>query len=193
MKPWQSRDIDQCYRGFRNDLGKSDDRFLDSFRTATTSLLDIDDVLNELTMIKRVYQNQAQVWEDMHKDRTLAMQCRCSPDQPPRRLYTVMARLEEDAHKVRESVRRSKLIPYSADDSDALQVVTLLQLTQGSASTENALKASEQSKILAIFTVVTVIFVRQCIEVGLKSIDTTLDPAIVDRRTLCSQDRKFPC
>ncbi|KAL1850769.1 hypothetical protein Daus18300_012777 [Diaporthe australafricana] len=89
-----SRDINQCYKGFRNDLGKSDDRFLDSFKTATTSLLDIDDVLNELKMIKRVYQNQA-------------------------------------------------------------QVVTLLQLTQGSASTENALKASEQSKILAIFTVVT--------------------------------------
>ncbi|KAK2608127.1 hypothetical protein N8I77_006760 [Diaporthe amygdali] len=135
-----SRDIDHCYKSFRNDLGKSDDRFLDSFRTATTSLLDIDDVLNELTMIKRVYQNQAQVWEDMHKDQTLAMKCSCRPDQAPRRLYTVMTRLEEDAQRVRESV------------------VTLLQLTQGSASTENALKASEQSKILAIFTVVTVIF-----------------------------------
>lgn len=160
MKLLQSRDIDQCYKGFRNDLGKSDDRFLDSFRTATTSLLDIDDVLNELTMIKRVYQNQAQVWEDMHKDRTLAMKCRCSPDQAPRRLYTVMTRLEEDAHKVRESVRHAQRISHAADDSDSLQVVTLLQLTQGSASTENALKASEQSKILAIFTVVTVIFVR---------------------------------
>ncbi|KAJ0117399.1 hypothetical protein J7T55_003813 [Diaporthe amygdali] len=138
--PMQSRDIDYCYKSFRNDLGKSDDRFLDSFRTATTSLLDIDDVLNELTMIKRVYQNQAQVWEDMHKDQTLAMECSCRPDHAPRRLYTVMTRLEEDAQRVRESV------------------VTLLQLTQGSASTENALKASEQSKILAIFTVVTVIF-----------------------------------
>lgn len=46
------------------------------------------------------------------------------------------------------------------------QVVTLLQLTQGSASTENALKASEQSKILAIFTVVTVIFVSAYILSG---------------------------
>ncbi|KAL2286025.1 hypothetical protein FJTKL_07270 [Diaporthe vaccinii] len=136
-----SRDIDQCYKGFRNDLGKSDDRFLEAFKTATTSLLDIDDALNELKMIKRVYQNQAQVWEDMHKDRTLGIECGCSPDEAPRRLYTMMTRLEEDAHSVRESV------------------VTLLQLTQGSASTENALKASEQSKILAIFTVVTVIFV----------------------------------
>lgn len=43
-------------------------------------------------------------------------------------------------------------------------MVTLLQLTQGSASTENALKASEQSKILAIFTVVTVIFVSRSIK-----------------------------
>lgn len=135
-----SRDINHCYQSFRNDLGKSDDRFLDSFKTATTSLLDIDDVLNELTMIKRVYQNQAQVWEDMHKNPILGMKCRCSPDQAPHRRYTTMTRLEEDAQKVRESV------------------VTLLQLTQGSASTENALKASEQSKILAIFTVVTVIF-----------------------------------
>ncbi|KAH8773679.1 hypothetical protein F5883DRAFT_27102 [Diaporthe sp. PMI_573] len=170
-----SRDIDQCYKGFRNDLGKSDDRFLDSFRTATTSLLDIDDVLNELTMIKRVYQNQAQVWEDLHKDRTLSMKCRCSPDQAPRRLYTVMTRLEEDAQKVRESV------------------VTLLQLTQGSASTENALKASEQSKILAIFTVVTVIFVSDAIDGDFQQAEKFIDPAVMDCGPLCSQDREFPC
>lgn len=104
----QSRDIDQCYKSFRNDLGKSDDRFLDAFKTATTSLLDIDDALNELKMIKRVYQNQAQVWEDLHKDRTLAMDCGCTQDQAPRRLYTIMARLEEDAHSVRESVSSSR-------------------------------------------------------------------------------------
>lgn len=59
-------------------------------------------------MIKRVYQNQAQVWEDMHKGQSSAfgskMGCNCSPDQPPRRLYTVTTRLEEDAQKVRESV-----------------------------------------------------------------------------------------
>lgn len=104
----QSRDIDQCYKSFRNDLGKSDDRFLDAFKTATTSLLDIDDALNELKMIKRVYQNQAQVWEDLHKDRTLAMDCGCTQDQAPRRLYTMMTRLEEDAHSVRESVSYSR-------------------------------------------------------------------------------------
>lgn len=109
----QSRDIDQCYIGFRNSLGKSDDRFLDAFKTATSSLLDIDDALNELKMIKRVYQNQAQVWEDMHKDRILAMEslgCGCSPDQAPRRLYTMMTRLEEDAVRVRESVRSSQYL-----------------------------------------------------------------------------------
>lgn len=103
-KHLQSRDIDQCYKSFRNDLGKSDDRFLDAFKTATTSLLDIDDALNELKMIKRVYQNQAQVWEDLHKDRTLAMDCGCGQEQGPRRLYTMMTRLEEDARSVRESV-----------------------------------------------------------------------------------------
>lgn len=37
--------------------------------------------------------------------------------------------------------------------------MTLLTLLQGEASAENALKASEQSKILAVFTVVTVVFV----------------------------------
>lgn len=38
--------------------------------------------------------------------------------------------------------------------------MTLLTLLQGEASTENAVKASEQSKILAVFTLVTVVFVR---------------------------------
>lgn len=40
--------------------------------------------------------------------------------------------------------------------------MTLLTLLQGEASTENSLRASEQSKLLAVFTVVTVIFVRNC-------------------------------
>lgn len=65
-------------------------------------------------MIKRVYQNQAQVWEDMHKDQILEMMCSCSPDQAPRRLYTVMTRLEEDAEKVRESVRNTHCLQYTA-------------------------------------------------------------------------------
>lgn len=70
-------------------------------------------------MIKRVYQNQAQVWEDMHKDRTLGIECGCSPDEAPRRLYTMMTRLEEDAHSVRESVRYSHYLFNSFEVSES--------------------------------------------------------------------------
>lgn len=64
-------------------------------------------------MIKRVYQNQAQVWEDIHRDRILGVECDCSPDQAPRLLYTMMTRLEEDANRVRESVSTSNHLRLS--------------------------------------------------------------------------------
>lgn len=68
-------------------------------------MVEIDDVLNEITMIRRVHEDQARVWEDMHKNPTLSFACRCHSTNFPhiKRLYRITTRLEEDALKVRES------------------------------------------------------------------------------------------
>lgn len=58
--------IEACYDKFHDNLGNSDDVFLDAFQTPTYCLRTIDDVLRELAMIKRVYQDQTRVWEDFH-------------------------------------------------------------------------------------------------------------------------------
>lgn len=64
----------------------------------------IDDVLNELNMIQRVHEDQAEVWEALHTDKTLKFDCNCKSDDIPRRLKSATTRLEEDAFKVRDSV-----------------------------------------------------------------------------------------
>lgn len=63
-------------------------------------------------MIKRVHQDQVQVWEDMHKleesedgkDRHCEYNPACNPDIIPRRLFLITSNLEKQAQKVRESV-----------------------------------------------------------------------------------------
>lgn len=169
----------------------SDARFSKAFVTPTKCLRIIDDVLDELTCIKRVFQDQLQVWEKVHSGNKSCVVCngcatsqeiereeetggeaasqgekrdKCLTNALPRRSLELTMRLEEDALKVRESasicpVKTAQPTEFIADNE---QVVTLLTLLQGEASTENSLRASEQSKILAVFTVVTVIFVRNC-------------------------------
>lgn len=66
--------------------------------------MDIDDVVNELTMIQRVHEDQTQVWEALHSDKVLCFDCNCNTDDIPRRLKSETTRLEEDAFKVRDSV-----------------------------------------------------------------------------------------
>lgn len=79
-----------------------------AFKVATSALVDIEDVANEITMIKRVYQDQANVWKALHKlgynDGFMNL-CKCRQEDMPSHVYTVLTRLEEDAQKVRASVR----------------------------------------------------------------------------------------
>lgn len=71
-------------------------------------MVEIDDVLNEITMIRRVHEDQVQVWEDLHE--RPGRDCKCDPDNLPhvQRLNSITQRLEEDALKVRESVSSSR-------------------------------------------------------------------------------------
>lgn len=69
-------------------------------------------------MIKRVYQEQVQIWEDMHSKAVLSRlpgplaKCRfnddCDPTVLPARLFSILSNLDEEARQVRETVRLLK-------------------------------------------------------------------------------------
>lgn len=54
----QSRQVTSLYRQYRNALGHSVGDFSRSIKLATECLITVDDILSELTMIKRVYRDQ---------------------------------------------------------------------------------------------------------------------------------------
>lgn len=115
----KSRDIKRCYALFEGDLGISDEKFSTAFVTPTKCLRSIDDVLDELTSVKRVFQDQLQVWEKVHSGDTSCVVCNglekrhddeqenkdgiCPSNILPKRSLELTLRLEEDALKVRES------------------------------------------------------------------------------------------
>ncbi|KAJ0119736.1 hypothetical protein J7T55_013939 [Diaporthe amygdali] len=123
----KSRDIKDCYSHFEGNLGMSAEKFSKQFVTPTKCLRSIDDVLDELTSIKRIFQDQIQVWEKVHSGDNSCAVCRgieysredergeepeenpkkdreiCVPNVLPKRSLELVVRLEEDALKVRES------------------------------------------------------------------------------------------
>lgn len=114
----KSRDLKECYESFERNLGMSAQRFSTAFRDPTRYLRSIDDVLDELTSIKRVFQDQIQVWKKVHSGDNSCEVCRgikysrgdrkeereiCVPNVLPKRSLELALRLEEDALKVRES------------------------------------------------------------------------------------------
>lgn len=128
----QSRNIKRCYSSFEKNLGESDKKFSKAFLDPTECLRTIDDVLDELTSIKRVFQDQLQVWEKVHNGNRSCVVCAgyeegykveceeevegekkvegkkmrgtCPSNVSPKRSLELAMRLEEDALKVRESV-----------------------------------------------------------------------------------------
>ncbi|EFQ25710.1 uncharacterized protein GLRG_00854 [Colletotrichum graminicola M1.001] len=110
---------------------------LDDLRAEIELLQEIDDVREEINMIKRVLRSQERVLDEFREAET--------PPDAPAKAYKhptldFFKRLEEDANRVRDSI------------------TTLLDLRQREANIEEALSASEQSKILFIFTGATVVF-----------------------------------
>lgn len=182
----------------------SDASFTEAFSAPTECLRSIDDVLDELTCIKRVFQDQVQVWEEVHSGDQSCAVCRgfsniCASRVVPKRSLDLALRLEEDALKVRESVSICSLAnprPTIFGANSLRQVVTLLTLLQGEASTENALRASEQSKILAVFTVVTVLFVSLRPNYFMSSPSQRhadkAGSSVVGDQPLCRRNTEFP-
>lgn len=125
--------IETCYDEFHKNLGNSDDVFLEAFEMPTYCLRTIDDVLRELDMIKRVYQDQARVWEDFHNassshrdthagndrsshpdNRKCPYSTTCDPKVLPQRLFTTVSNLVDEAKIVQESVRSPTLCKNKA-------------------------------------------------------------------------------
>ncbi|TDZ16256.1 Heat shock protein sti1-like protein [Colletotrichum orbiculare MAFF 240422] len=133
------------YAAFKASIKKmgTSKTVLDDLRAEIELLQEIDDIREEINMIKRVLRSQERVYRDFQesglglKSADGAERARGGYKHPTLDFFT---RLEEDANRVRDSI------------------TTLLDLRQREANIEEALSASEQSKILFIFTGATVVF-----------------------------------
>ncbi|KAI0379265.1 hypothetical protein F5Y04DRAFT_290476 [Hypomontagnella monticulosa] len=149
-----SRKIDECYEQLKFWLGKSDRKFKSLSEEATTCLMNINDVLNEIGIIKQVLDHRSSVWEEMHGMLPRGQRGRrgmkvdsciwgigaCNPSAVRDSLYYKTDKIERNAEMVQKKAN------------------TLMGLLYGQAGTENALKASDQNRYLAIFTVLTAVF-----------------------------------
>ncbi|KAK2025425.1 hypothetical protein LX32DRAFT_568002 [Colletotrichum zoysiae] len=111
---------------------------LDDLRAEIELLQEIDDVREEINMVKRVLRSQERVLDEFREAEAATPDAAAKAFKHP--TLDFFKRLEEDANRVRDSI------------------TTLLDLRQREANIEEALSASEQSKILFIFTGATVVF-----------------------------------
>ncbi|KAK4038130.1 hypothetical protein C8A01DRAFT_17749 [Parachaetomium inaequale] len=172
----QSGKVTKCYENFKTILGKTVKIFPDAIKEETELLIRVDDILNEISMIKRIQQEQDHLcasvrasqgqhmqgpphastagssrrrnsprWENrtsLNAQHGLAMGRGLNELRSPRSQHVLarFTKLEEDATRIRNSI------------------ITLLDLRQRQATTENAISSARQSRVLFLFTVVTVIF-----------------------------------
>ncbi|KAI0891957.1 hypothetical protein F4806DRAFT_500536 [Annulohypoxylon nitens] len=138
----QSHEVDDCYDKFKSNLGNSDQNSKILSQIAMECLMDINDVLTEMDIIKTVLDHRASVWEKMH-------------DIPPRTQNTLKSSnalyfetvcklgVTCDPYEVRDSLygdtdkieRNAK----SVQKKNTGQANELVSLLQGQAGTENAL------------------------------------------------------
>ncbi|KAI1138713.1 hypothetical protein F5Y05DRAFT_412585 [Hypoxylon sp. FL0543] len=148
-----SRAVDECYGQFKSSLGQSDFKFRSLSDKASTCLMNINDVLNEIEIIKKVSEQRASVWEDMHNQRD-----RRGPEATSRTCCTWgvkgcnPSKVTESSQREIDKIEKSaKVVQKKASD--------LMSLLHGQAGTENAIRSFEQARSLAIFTWLTVVFV----------------------------------
>ncbi|ORY11349.1 hypothetical protein BCR34DRAFT_327983 [Clohesyomyces aquaticus] len=157
-----SREVTKFYRHYKNSLGNSVEDFSRSIRQATECLIMVDDILNEMSMIRRVYRDQGRVMLNMqtkmnhHGRSDTASSMGYNTEEwgyegmrstEDLHLIARLKHLETDAQMVREAI------------------TTLLDLRQRQVSIEMALSSDvqsetlfKQSSILFIFTSATVLF-----------------------------------
>ncbi|KAJ0162559.1 Ankyrin-1 [Colletotrichum tanaceti] len=152
-----SNEVMKRYANFKASISKmgTSKTVLDDLRAEIELLQEIDDVREEINMVKRVLRSQERVFDGFREAEagrrlTTGAATAATATMTERQGGAFKAykhptldffkRLEEDANRVRDSI------------------TTLLDLRQREANIEEALSASEQSKILFIFTGATVVF-----------------------------------
>lgn len=147
------RQVQDYYLEFKEKIGKSEVSFTKLSNKTTQCLLDINDVLHEVGMVRQVQERRSKVWEKMHgippkgrkksSNQSLA-ECSFTTDCNPVRVrdnsFESIDRIESEAKIVQT------------------KITDLMNLLYGQAGTETSLKSSEQARYLAIFTYLTVIF-----------------------------------
>ncbi|KAK1722459.1 uncharacterized protein BDZ83DRAFT_754373 [Colletotrichum acutatum] len=168
------------YANFKASISKmgTSKTVLDDLRAEIELLQEIDDVREEINMIKRVLRSQERVFDGFREAEAERVGSLCGgvgvgekqgggvvkPYKHP--TLDFFKRLEEDANRVRDSI------------------TTLLDLRQREANIEEALSASEQSKILFIFTGATVVFAPLSWATGIFDISIEGVPSPISPGTL---------
>ncbi|KAI2622398.1 hypothetical protein GGR54DRAFT_598383 [Hypoxylon sp. NC1633] len=176
-----------CYRRYRESLGMAEESFATAMKEETELLMTTDDILSEIAMIKRVQEDQSLVCIAMQAEEDIIAQSnkkdlgespwrsQGTPTRPRPAQRSLTDNLRPESVSFQESHRnRPAPSPYpntklARQEEDAKRVresiITLLDLRQRQASTENAINSGkqsqilfEQSKVLFIFTGATVIF-----------------------------------
>ncbi|RYP73230.1 hypothetical protein DL769_004250 [Monosporascus sp. CRB-8-3] len=155
-----SREVTRFYRHYKNALGNSVQDFSRSIKLATESLITVDDILSEITMIRRVYRDQGRIMLSLNTGNKRETKSPASLNYDTnewgyegmrstedKHIIARLKHLEKDAHMVRKSI------------------TTLLDLRQRQVAIEMALSSEvqsdtlfRQSSILLIFTLATVLF-----------------------------------
>ncbi|OHE90959.1 hypothetical protein CORC01_13736, partial [Colletotrichum orchidophilum] len=166
------------YANFKASISKmgTSKTVLDDLRAEIELLQEIDDVREEINMIKRVLRSQERVYDGFREAEAARVGSICGDDGGGEKQGAVkpykhptldfFKRLEEDANRVRDSI------------------TTLLDLRQREANIEEALSASEQSKILFIFTGATVVFAPLSWATGIFDISIEGLPSPISAGTL---------
>ncbi|GKT42971.1 ankyrin repeat and protein kinase domain-containing protein 1 [Colletotrichum spaethianum] len=154
-----SNEVMKRYANFKASISKmgTSKTVLDDLRAEIELLQEIDDVREEINMIKRVLRSQERVFDGFREAeagrRLTGLETQSAVKAYKHPTLDFFKRLEEDANRVRDSI------------------TTLLDLRQREANIEEALSASEQSKILFIFTGATVVFAPISWATGIFQID----------------------
>lgn len=159
---FQSENIHQRYGQFQRRLrkGKANQTILADLDHEMSYLAEIDDILDELTMIKRALNNQAYVTNKVLEEvEEINMQKASSISSYYSHPHLeVFERLSGDARRVRKCV--GYLLPFVCITGILTpQITTLLDLRQKEATIDEARSSAQQSTVLFIFTAATVIFV----------------------------------
>ncbi|GAB1312077.1 Hsp90 cochaperone [Madurella fahalii] len=139
-----SNDITTRYKNLEHSINKMNENFVEHVKQEMNQLIEINDIIGELGMITRVFQDQERIVIDFlaaKRSGKVAPKSNSSFETAfshPALQY--FKRLQEDATRVQQGI------------------TTLLDLRQRETNLEEAISTTEQSSLLFVFTIATVVF-----------------------------------